>query len=187
MHLALYFPGGSIPGQDPFDNRLAWITMRALEQGGAQVLPVRYDDDVMAADQHRFDDGVRREVRGALAHYAPDRVTLLGKSRGTHALRLLVSEDFGFPPDTRVIWQTPVWRADRSWEAACQSTWPALHLVGLADAQYHDPARHEQVPGETVAIEGADHGLEIAGDILATIESWRTMSEAIIRFTARRS
>ena len=53
MHLAVYFPGGSIPGQDPLDERLAWVTLRALEQAGAFVVPVRYDDNVQDQDPER--------------------------------------------------------------------------------------------------------------------------------------
>jgi len=37
VHLAFYFPGGYIPGQDPFDNWLARFTIQALEEAGAVV------------------------------------------------------------------------------------------------------------------------------------------------------
>jgi hypothetical protein len=186
MHLAVYFPGGSIGGQDPFDERLAWVTIRALEDAGAAVVPVRYDDDVLAQDRERFENGVRRELRGALAFHQPDRVTIVGKSRGTHALRLACTEDFALPADTRLIWLTPTWRSDAAWDAARATTIESLHVVGLADHAYHDVERHQQVPGETVAIPDADHRLEIAGDVLRTLDAWRTMSEAIVRFAARR-
>ena len=185
VHLALYFPGGSIPGQDPFDDRLAWVTIRAVEQAGARVLPVRYDDDVIAADLERFESGIRREVGGALAYHRPERVTLVGKSRGTQALRLVVEEEFALPEDTRMIWLTPVWRSDRSWKAACANERPSLHVVGLADAEYHDPERHGQVRGETVAIPDADHRLEVPGDVFATLAAWRTMAGAIVGFAGR--
>ena len=181
----MYFPGGYGAGQDPFASPLASVTIRALEQAGAFVVPVRYDDDIFRPDPERFADGVRREVQGALAFHRPDRVTFLGKSRGTHALRVVCTEDFDVPADTRVIWQTPVWRADRSWEAARSGRHPSLYLVGLADDEYHDPDRHREVPGETVAIPGGDHGLEIAGDVLATLDAWRTMAAAILAFAAR--
>jgi hypothetical protein len=186
MHLAIYFPGGSLPGQDPFAAPLAWLSIRALEDAGATAVPVRYDDHSLAFDRERFDSGVRREFQGALDFYRPDRVTILGKSRGTHALRLVCTEDFALPDDTRLIWQTPVWRSDEAWQAAKSTTLPSLHIVGLADSEYHDPARHKEVPGETVAIAGGDHGLEIAGDVLATLDAWRTSAEAIVRFAGRR-
>lgn len=185
MHLALYFPGGSIPGQDPFDDRLAWVTIRSLEQAGARVVTVRYDESLLAPDRELFETGVRREVRGALAFHRPDRLTMLGKSRGTHALALACREPFDLPDDTRFIWLTPVWRADESWQAACNNTITSLHIVGLADDEYHLPERHAAVQGETVEVPGADHRLEVPGDVFATLDSWRTMADAIVRFAGR--
>ncbi|HZM30000.1 MAG TPA: hypothetical protein VFB77_05890 [Acidimicrobiales bacterium] len=58
-----------------------------------------------------------------------------------------------------MIWLTPVWRSDEAWRAACANTIESLHVVGLADSEYHDPERHAAVAGETVAITGADHRL----------------------------
>lgn len=184
MHLGFYFPGGYSAGQDPFDNWLAHFTIRALDQAGALVLPVRYDDDVLAPDAQRFEAGVCREVQGALSFYQPDRVTVLGKSRGTQALRIVCTEKFDLPADTRLIWQTPVWRSDRAWQAACTTEFESMHLVGLAD-HYHDPERHRSVRGHTVELAGGDHGFAIAGDLLGTFDNLRTMADAIIQFAGR--
>jgi hypothetical protein len=185
MHLAIYFPGGSIPGQDPFDDRLAWVTMRALEHAGAFVVPVRYDDDVIAQDPSKFESGVRRELRGALAHHGPSRLTIVGKSRGTFALRIALTEDLEYPDDTRMIWLTPLWQSDEAWRAACANPIDSLHVVGLADSGYHDPERHQAVAGETVAIPNADHRLEVPGNVSATLDSWQIMAKAIVRFAGR--
>jgi hypothetical protein len=181
----VYFPGGSIPGQDPFDDRLAWLTVRALQQAGAYVVPVRYDDDVLGQDRARFESGVRRELRGALAHHEPTRLTLVGKSRGTFALELACTEQITYPDDTRMIWLTPVWRSDHAWQAACANTIDSLHVIGLADHEYHDPERHAAVAGETVAIPDADHRFEVPGDVFATLDAWRTMVDAVVRFAGR--
>ena len=185
MHLAVYFPGGSIPGQDPFDERLAWVTLRALEQAGAFVVPVRYDDDVLDQDPERFASGVRRELRGALTHHDPTRLTLVGKSRGTFALKIACTEQFGYPGDTRMIWLTPVWRSEEAWQAACVNGIESLYVVGLADHEYHDAERHAEVPGASFEIPGADHRLEVAGDVFATLDAWRSMADSVMRFAAR--
>ena len=182
----MYFPGGYGPGQDPFDSALASITIRALEDAGAFVVPVRYDDTFFKPDAERFANGIRREVRGALAFHQPERITFLGKSRGTQALRLLCTEPFDLPSDTRVIWQTPVWRSDKSWAAARTTRLESLHLVGLADHDYHDVERHREVRGATIEFPNADHGLEVVGDITATLNTWSAMAEAIIAFAGRR-
>jgi hypothetical protein len=183
VHLGIYFPGGTL-GADPFWERLAWVTIRAMEDAGAVVVPVRYDDDVLEPDPDRFKAGITREVNGALAHYRPDQVTIVGKSRGTHALRAICEGTFALPDDTRLIWQTPTFGADKPWAAAKATALQSLYIIGLADG-YHVPERHAELPGETVAIGGANHGLEIEGDIFATLDAWRTMCEAIVRFARR--
>ena len=185
MHLAIHFPGGYGPGQDPFASGLSRVVTGALEQAGAFVLPVHYDDFVVQPNRERFASGVLREVRGALAHHQPERVTLVGKSRGTHALKLVCTEAVSLPEDTRMIWLTPNWRSEESWKAACSNSIRSLHVVGLADTEYHLPDRHRSVAGESVEIPDADHGLEVAGDIFATLDAWRIMAEAIVPFAAR--
>jgi hypothetical protein len=97
VHLGLHFPGGSIPDQDPFDDRLAWVTLRSLEQAGAFVVFVHYDDGVLGQDQARFKSGVGRELRSALVHHEPTRLTIVGKSRGTFVLRIACTEEATFP------------------------------------------------------------------------------------------
>jgi hypothetical protein len=39
--------------------------------------------------------------------------------------------------------------------------------------------------GTTIAIPDADHRLEVAGDILATLAAWRTMAETVVPFASR--
>jgi hypothetical protein len=158
VHLAVCFPGGSIPGQDPFDDRLDWVTIRALEQAGAFVVPVRYDDDVLGPDRARFEDGVRRELRGALAHHEPTRLTLVGKSRGTNAVQIACTEEFAFPGDTRMTWLTPLWRSERVWRAASANTLESLHVVGLADGSARDPPVGQVVEPRLVGLAVLDPG-----------------------------
>jgi hypothetical protein len=46
--------------------------------------------------------------------------------------------------------------------------------------------RPERQPAPApVAITGADHRLEVAGDVIATLGSWRTMADAVVRFAGR--
>ncbi len=107
-------------------------------------------------------------------------------SRGTHAVRLLSAGDFELPQDTRLIWQSPAWKSsDDTWHAARSSKLQSLHIVGLAD-QLHDPERHGEVPGETLEIPGANHVFEVDGDVLATLEVWRHVADAVLRFAGRR-
>jgi hypothetical protein len=190
MHLAFYFPGGYMPGEDlaerkphAFVERLAWVTLRALEQAADVVEPVLYDA-IPASDLDRFRTGVIRDVRAGLEQHKPDRVTLVGKSRGVSALGVVLQE-VELPADTRIIWLTPVWRnGGPNWDIARENAISALYVVGLAD-ELHKPDRHAVMIGRTVAIPDADHRLEVSGDIFATLAAWRTMAEAVVAFASR--
>ena len=97
---------------------------------------------------------------------------------------MVLEEQLELPSDTRLIWVTPTWRHDHLWELARTTTIQSLYIVGLAD-NHHIPERQAAMPGQTVAIEDADHRLQVAGDILATLGAWRTMAEAIYAFAGR--
>lgn len=181
-HLAITFPGGYLREVDPHAAPLAVVLRRALEEAGAVVEPILYDD---LLDMDAFARGVRRDVDRLLEAHQPRSVTFVAKSLGTKALGLVCATMRQPPEDTRLIWVTPVWRWDQAWASARAASWPSLYLVGLDDHEFHRPDRHAAMHGETVAIEGADHGLEIPGDIVATLESWRTAAQAVTTFTRR--
>jgi hypothetical protein len=126
-----------------------------------------------------FRTGIVRDVTAALERWVPDRVTLVGKSMGGHALRVIIEERLDLPEDVRLVWLTPGWARDQTWKAARETTIPSLYVVGLADHEYHVPERHAVLPGRTLTLHGADHRLEVAGDVFATLDAWRQMAEAV--------
>lgn len=175
MHLALVFPGRGYLHQHPVLRAMHL----ALGQLGATVQAISYDD---VEDDGRFYAGVQRDVDSALATYAPDRLTLVGKSLGTWALSRLC-ETLPRRTSTKVVWLTPVWADDEVLAAAARCPWPSLHVVGLADPA-HDPARQSSVPGQVLALPGANHAFEVHGDVVATIDAWRTVTLAVMDFVA---
>lgn len=103
---------------------------------------VRYHDHMLAQDLERFESGIRRDVGGALSHYRPEVVTLVGKSGGTHALHQVLVGEFHLPDDARLIWQTLVWGAlTADGPGKRRVPLAALYVVGLADHKFHDPDR----------------------------------------------
>jgi len=62
---------------------------------------------------------------------------------------------------------------------------PSLFVIGAADAHY-DPTSLEEVRhathGQTVVIEGADHGMDIAGDPVASVRAVEQIVAALVRF-----
>lgn len=185
-HVALVFPGMSYGHESPV---LRYAAL-ALEQVGAIVERVTYP--VVAEHtgeqrfwtperERRFVDDVLASTRRALAG-GPDRVTLVGKSLGTHALASIVDEP-SLPSRTDAVWLTPVLGEDAVYEAARRCRWRSLHVVGLADTA-HVPERQAQVPREVLELPGADHVLEIEGDVLASARTLALVTERILDFLA---
>ena len=102
-HLAIVFPGQRYGHEAP----LLWYARHALQEVGASVVSVTYDD---TTDERRFFAGVRRDVTAALESHRPDRVTFVAKSLGTHALAEVARA--GLAPDASAVWLTPVWSDD---------------------------------------------------------------------------
>lgn len=101
------------------------------------------------------------------------QITLAGKSLGTLAMGYLLSGQ-ELPPDVRAVWLTPLLRHDPLRSEICSWTGPSLFVIGTAD-QHYDPVLLREVQeangGEVVVIEGADHGMNVPGDVPASIRA----------------
>lgn len=172
-HVAIFLPGGGYT----VDHPLLWYARRALKQVGAIEVLVDYDDP---RDDDVFHAGVERDVKAALKKHEPTRLTLVGKSLGTQAIAHIVGAGLPVPAHTRAVWMSPVWKWDHVWQGALACTWPSLYAVGLADSTAHDPKRHAELSGTTVAIERGNHSLEIEGDAVASLDALRRVTEAVL-------
>ena len=101
------------------------------------------------------------------------RLTLIGKSLGTYALGIVVSAGFALPP-TAAVWLTPLIRNEALRRQIREWGGPSLFVIGTNDPHY-DPDLVEEVRestgGEVVTIDGADHILEIAGDLPGSVRA----------------
>src|SRR5258708_39044387 len=65
------------------------------------------------------------------------------------------------------------------WAGAIDKAWPCLAVAGSADP-YHDPAAHAEVcraiGAQSLVIDGANHGLVVPADVLATVDGFRTLT-----------
>jgi pimeloyl-ACP methyl ester carboxylesterase len=155
---------GAVGGAFQAPVAFAW---QALAAAGWSVVAVHaeYDDS--------GEEWTPRLAEAAFAFRAPDLVA--GKSRGTMAASLV--------PDVPAIWVTPLLDHPGVVAALERRTAPQLLVGGTNDPTWRaDVAR--RIPGELCELVGADHGLTIEGDALASVDMLRRLVEAITAFSA---
>jgi pimeloyl-ACP methyl ester carboxylesterase len=182
--LALILPGLSYSCDMP----LLFYPARLMIQRGAAVLQMLSDYTQAAyqsapkAEQGRWlaEDAQAALKAGRQAGDFHD-VVLIGKSIGTLALASLVKGGVEAPS----IWLTPLLRQPYLVEAALQQKGPALFIGSSRDPTF-DPAQLQRIQaagkGEGLVVSGADHGLEIPGDVFASLGIMRQVLERIQAF-----
>jgi hypothetical protein len=114
------------------------------------------------------------------------QVTLVGKSLGTLAITLLLT----YPQyaTSQGILLTPLLKDDRVRLQIQKATQRLLLAVGTNDKQY-DPAFLEELKATSqariIVLEGADHSLEIKGELLKSISFAEQLIREIEKFVAR--
>ena len=187
-HLAILFPGYGYTAHMP----AVYYPGRLLLTRGADVLSVEYTYGRRPEFQSLPDEERIRWLQAdaaaacnaALAQREYERVTLVGKSIGTLAVAHLLTTE-GRLRSPQCIWLTPLLRNARLRAQIKQAPHRALFVIGTADPQY-DAARlaelQQATAGEVLVIEGADHSLEITGDVLASLHALEQVMEAMGEF-----
>jgi hypothetical protein len=187
-HLALLLPGRGYTAHMP----LLYYTVEALFQAGADVLQVEYNyihrADFQAApeaEQARwlFAD-VTAAYQAGTAQRAYRQITLAGKSLGTLAMAHLLAQPPP-PAPTQGIWLTPLLHQEQVTGAIRQWGGRSLFVIGTADPVYDAAILNEMqaaTNGETVVVSGADHSLEIPGDVLQSVHVLEHVMQAVQAF-----
>jgi pimeloyl-ACP methyl ester carboxylesterase len=187
-HLTLLLPGVGYTVHMP----LLYYPMRVALDQGADVLRVEtmyvkkegFDALEPAARARWVYDDATAAFRTALAQRPYRRVTLVGKSLGTLAMGHLLETE---PDLSRVeaIWLTPLLWND-TLRSQIQRFHPrSLFAAGSADPHYSADYLAEvkdATQAEAIVIEGANHSLEIEGDLVRSLEALRRVMEAVLRF-----
>jgi pimeloyl-ACP methyl ester carboxylesterase len=122
--------------------------------------------------------------RAALAQRVYDQVTLVGKSLGTLAMGHLITSEAALA-QAQAVWLTPLLGNDILRAQIQQARPRSLFVSGTADAHYN-AARLAEVQAatgaETVVIEGANHSLELEGDVIASLRALERVVRAVQAF-----
>jgi predicted alpha/beta-hydrolase family hydrolase len=112
------------------------------------------------------------------------RVALIGKSLGTLAMGHLLTAAEP-PPRTSAVWVTPLLSVERLRGQIGDFGGPSLFVVGTADEEYDGERLDALVAatnGEAVVVEGADHGMDVPGDPIASIQAMERFTAVLGRF-----
>jgi predicted alpha/beta-hydrolase family hydrolase len=189
-HLAILLPGIAYPCDLP----LLYYPARLLAARGADVLRVEYaynrrPDFAALANAGQAEwlyADTAAACRAGLAQRAYRQITLVGKSLGTLAMGHLLTAQ----PElagARAVWLTPLLRLDHLRAQIAQWSGPSLFVIGTADPHYDQTALAEvqaATNGAAVVVADADHSLEIAGDVVRSLQAMIEVVQAIQQLVA---
>ncbi|MFC4123246.1 alpha/beta hydrolase [Nonomuraea zeae] len=170
--VAVLLPGQAYTAARP----LLHFARAVLVQHGWSVQEIWWDAPTGPTVEHR-EKWVIDQARQALDAEKADRLLLVGKSLGTFAAA--EAADRGLP----AIWLTPLITMGGVLESVRRSTAPTL-LVGGTGDQSWDGAAVRTMDHRYVEIPDANHGLEIHGDPVGSVQILKDVTAAMSRFVA---
>lgn len=186
--LAVAFPGQGYTCAMP----LLYYPTRLLIANGVDVLWVEYNytqKEAYTSASHEerlrwmgFDAQQAVAEAQKQSHY--EETILLGKSLGSFPLAHLASRP-GQSANAFFIWLTPLLRNPIVQAAAVESKPRSLVILGDADPHYDAPSldKMQQATGARVLlVPGANHSLEIPGNLPATLQAMQQTLDAIQSF-----
>lgn len=127
----------------------------------------------------------QRAICTLLAERPYSRLVLMGKSMGASLVALLCQE-MTLPHTTRSIYLTPALGPMFN-PGFLETTQPALLAMGTED-RFFDEAVLAELMGKKefhlVKVEGADHSMNIPGDLAASLEAIQRVTEAVSEFVS---
>lgn len=183
--LIVVLPGG---GYGPLGPALRFPILACRQISDGPTIEVTYpqtpEDDPTATRIEMVNTAVSQQVHAAMQDSPAANVVIVAKSLGTRALAATAPT---LPRDRQIVavWLTPLFGVDDVRTAAMRAGLHSLVVAGTADP-YHDQAGFDAVStaldADTLLIPGADHSLEVPGDIFATLEAMRSLSSAVLDF-----
>jgi hypothetical protein len=182
--------GVLLPGQDyTCDMPLLYYGERLLDDRGADVLSVRYDYRSLRGDVNREEregrlrDDVGAALETGLSQRRYDRLVLVGKSLGTRAMAHMVENTM--PAATWRVWLTPPLRDPDVLECISRHGNRSHVVIGTGDGHY-DPVVVENLRiahgCRVTVIAGAEHSLDVEGNVAASVEALRTVMSDMTMF-----
>lgn len=183
--LLLIFPGNHYGVDGP----LLYYPNELLRDRGWDTLAVSYG--FQSAGKEPFEEGLdvlldecRSAAQAALRVREYPRVGLVGKSLGAAVVAQLCANDRSFA-EARAGYLTPALGTPFFDPLFIETSQSAFVAVGTADRFYSSETLEElqsKKPFKLALVEGADHSMNVSGDLAASSESVRKVVEALLAF-----
>lgn len=180
---AIVFPGGGYTALGP----ALRIPALAAEQHGYEPASIEYPADaLLTADVDAIIAATRPQLDELLD--GADEVVLIPKSFGTRVVAAVTDmlDDVG-AENVSALFVTPMFQREAVRDAIIATGWRSLFAVGAAD-DVRDPTGDEIVASAldatVLAIARANHGLEIPGDLTATMAGFDQLAATSLAFVA---
>ena len=182
-HLGLVIPGGPF-----FLSAVLRVPAVALQQHGADVRDVPlfpgFNPSGSLDDNRDYFDGVGQQIQEVLGERDWTQVTFVAKSVGTMILGA-VGTGLTIPGSVNALWLTPTFALDYVRDGAVAAGWRSLIVSGAADPWY-DADRTAEVAqalgADHLLVDGAEHNLEVVGDVAATLGALDQLATATLSF-----
>lgn len=185
-HLVVLLPGRAYG----LDLPLLLYPAKLLHNKGADILGIDYTsytaDPEMSPDEikRRLGSDVLAALNAGLEQRTYQRITLLGKSLGTIAMGRLITADPRLA-QAECIWMTPLLLMEELRAQIAARPHRALFIGGTADEQFnldHLAALEKATDGKSLVLEGANHILEKAGNVIESIQFLERVMRSIDEF-----
>ena len=133
---------------------------------------------------HWMYEDAKAVIERVLKENVYEQCILMSKSIGTIPMAMEWTEK-NFIKNTIGVWLTPLMKDDNVYQALLNTDLPSLCVIGDHDHHFIKERISSLKNNEfvsTVVIPNADHGLEIKGDILASIEAIKGIIERVQEF-----
>jgi hypothetical protein len=182
-HVGLVIPGGVF-----FLSAVLRVPAVALQQRGVDVRDVPLSEGFnwsgSLEDNRDYFDDVGRQIQEIIDERDWSQVTFVAKSVGTMILGA-VGTGLSVPGSVNALWLTPALPLDYVRDGAVATGWRSLIVSGSADPWY-DASRTTEVAkalgADHLLVDGADHNLEVAGDVGATVGALGQLASATLSF-----
>ncbi len=183
--LLVVFPGNHYGVDGP----LLYYPSELLRDQGWDTLAVNYG--FQTAGKEPFEEGLdmlfdecRSAAQAALRVRDYPRVGLVGKSLGAAVVAQLCANDKSFT-DARAGYLTPALGTPLFDPLFLETSQSAYVAVGTADRFYSSEALEDlkdKKPFKLTLVEGADHSMNVPGDLAASTESVRKVVDGLLAF-----